>query len=168
MWHQISDNLIELAKHKAFDQIENEDLLDLYRPMIQPLHDKVNPIKYAIVTVHVSRQFTDIEKAIEFLGEAKDRLKSVDAKFLCRIAQAEKRLRLGQHHDCIEQLNAIRAETEPMADIDPRVYASLANVSALYYRRREDYENYYKSGLQFLHYTPDSELSPSEKLEFSI
>lgn len=54
-----------------------------------------------------------------------------------------------------------------MADIDPRVYASLANVSSQYYRRREDYENFYKSGLQFLHYTPDSELNSDEKLQWS-
>lgn len=81
------------------------------------------------------------------MEDAKNRLKNIDAKFLCRIAQAEKRLNLGQHHDCLDQLNAVRQETEPMADIDPRVYASLANVSAQYYRRREDYENFYKSGL---------------------
>lgn len=55
MWHQIADNLIELSKHAAFDMSTNQDLLDLYRPMIQPLHDKMNPLKYAIVTVHVSR-----------------------------------------------------------------------------------------------------------------
>jgi len=34
-----------------------------------------------------------------------------------------------------------------MADIDPKVYATLADVSAQYYRRKEDYENFYKNGL---------------------
>ncbi len=109
--------------------------------------------------MQVSRQFADIEQAITFLEEAKTRLTNkVDALFICRIAQAEKQLNLGKHHDCFEQLNAVRDETEPMSDIDAKVYASLADVFAQYYRRKNDYENYYKSGLQFLAYTPDSDL----------
>lgn len=54
-----------------------------------------------------------------------------------------------------------------MADIDPKVYASLADVNAQYYRRKDDYENYYKSGLTFLAYTPDSELDQDQKLQWS-
>lgn len=45
-----------------------------------------------------------------------------------------------------------------MSDIDPKVYAGLADVYAQYYRRKNDYENYYKSGLQFLAYTTDNDL----------
>jgi hypothetical protein len=87
---------------------------------------------------------------------------------LCRIGQAEKRLNLGQHHDCLQILNEVKEQTEPMADVDPKVYASLADIYAQYYRRKEDYENYYKSGMQFLAYTPDQELSNEEKLQWSI
>jgi len=65
----------------------------------------MNTLKYALITVSVSRQFPDIEKAIEFLGAAGTRLDgNIDAQFLCRIATAEKRLNLGQHHDCYEIL----------------------------------------------------------------
>lgn len=54
-----------------------------------------------------------------------------------------------------------------MADIDPKVYASLADVFAQYYRRKDDYENYYKSGLTFLAYTPDVELDQDQRLQWS-
>jgi hypothetical protein len=54
-----------------------------------------------------------------------------------------------------------------MADIDAKVYAYLADVFAQYYRRRNDYENYYKNGLQFLAYTPESELDADQKLQWS-
>jgi hypothetical protein len=37
-----------------------------------------------------------------------------------------------------------------------------AEVFATYYRRKEDFENFYKSGLQFLAYTPVSELTADE------
>ena len=54
-----------------------------------------------------------------------------------------------------------------MSDVDPKVYAYLADIYAQYYRRRDDYENYYKSGLQFLAYTPDSDLDRDQKLQWS-
>ena len=54
-----------------------------------------------------------------------------------------------------------------MSDIDPKVYASLAEVYAQYYRRKDDYENYYKSGLQFLAYTPETELDQDQKFQWS-
>ena len=48
---------------------------------------KLNPIKYAILTVLASRQHADIDSSIEFLEEAKGRLDfAKDAAYLCRIA----------------------------------------------------------------------------------
>jgi hypothetical protein len=44
----------------------------------------------------------------------------------------------------------------------------LAYVYGLYYKRKDDHENYYKSCLQYLAYTPTSEMSEKEKKEFSI
>jgi hypothetical protein len=55
-----------------------------------------------------------------------------------------------------------------MADVDPKVQASLAEVYSKYYRRQNDQENYYKSGLQFLAYTPDADLSHEEMKSWSI
>ena len=54
-----------------------------------------------------------------------------------------------------------------MSDVDPKVYAYLADIYAQYYRRRDDYENYYKSGLQFLAYTPDSDLDKDQNEPWS-
>jgi hypothetical protein len=82
---------------------------------------------------------------------------------LLRIGQAEKKLNLGQHHDCREILDQVSAETEPMSDIDSRVYAAQADVYSQYYRRKDDYENYYKAGLTFLAYTNESELDKDQK-----
>ena len=52
--------------------------------------------------------------------------------------------------------------------MEPKVYAHLSRAFASYYRRKEDYENYYKSSLQYLAYTPSSELSQEEKKDLSI
>ena len=88
--------------------------------------------------------------------------------FLCRIAQAEKKLNLGEHHDCLQILNEVKGAMEAESDIDPKVYATINEVFSNYYRRKDDQENFYKSSLQFLAYTPASELSADEKKQWSI
>ena len=89
-----------------------------------------------------------MEESITFLEEARQRLITKhDAAFLCRIAQAEKRLNLGQHHDCLEILKEVHDQLEPLSDVDSLVYANQANVFAQYYRRKEDHENFYKQSL---------------------
>jgi hypothetical protein len=50
-----------------------------------------------------------------------------------------------------------------MSDVDPKVYANLSKAYAQYYRRKDDHENFYKSSLQYLAYTPASELTYDEK-----
>jgi len=48
------------------------------------------------------------------------------------------------------------------------VYAALAHVYSLYYKRKDDHENYFKSCLTFLAYTPSAEMSDQEKKDLSI
>ena len=141
----------------------------LYESLVKGLTHKLNPIKYALLTILASRQHANIDLSIEFLDEAKVRLESYkDAVYLCRIAQAEKKLNLGLHHDCLQILNEVKGQVEADSDIDPKVYANLSEVFANYYRRKEDQENFYKSSLQFLAYTPANELSAEDKKQWSI
>ena len=84
-WHQISDELIGYFKEKTFDG--NSDLLNLYEVLVKGLTNKLNPIKYALLTILASRQHEDIDVSIEFLEQAKKRLEHFkDAFYLCRIA----------------------------------------------------------------------------------
>ncbi len=141
----------------------------MYNNLIKDTSTRVNPLKYALITVNAARQYTDLEEAIKFLEAAKGRLHGKhDATFICEVAQAEKRLQLGQHHDSFELLEKVRRSLESLADVDPKVYAHLSRALATYYRRKEDYENFYKSSLQFLAYTPAAELSQNEKKDWSI
>ena len=112
---------------------------------------------------------TDLEEAIKFLEVARQRVVNKnDAVFILQVAQAEKKLQLGQHHDSFEILNQVKKSLETLSDVDPKVYASLSKAFAVYYRRKEDYENFYKNSLQYLAYTPASELSIDEKRDWSI
>jgi 26S proteasome regulatory subunit N9 len=90
------------------------------------------------------------------------------AVFLLRIAVAEKKLALGKHHDCLEALKTISAEVERFGDMEAKVYQMLAHTYGLYYQRREDHENYYKSCITYLAYTPTEEMTAKEQQDFSI
>ena len=57
----------------------------------------------------------------------------------------------------------MKEQIEAASDIDPKVIASLAENFAAYYRRKDDQENFYKASLQFLAYTPPSEMTEEEK-----
>ena len=111
MWHQLTDLLITYVKDTAFDASDDgNELLQMYPKMIEKLNFKLNPIKYAIITISCSRQHESIEDAIKFLEEAKGRLRNKhDAIFLLSISQAEKKHDLGLHHDCFEMLTDIKS-----------------------------------------------------------
>ena len=137
--------------------------------MIEKLNDRINPLKYALISIACSRQFESIEDSIKFLEKTKDRLKNKrDALFLLEISKADKQLALGLHHDCFDLLQIVREKIEESSDVDPKVFSALAQVYGLYYRRKDDHENYYKSSLSYLAYTDPSELDLKAKKDLSI
>ncbi len=56
LWHQLTDNLLIYTEDKVFD--EGTDLIALYDCLIKDLHTRFNPLKYALITISVSRQYT--------------------------------------------------------------------------------------------------------------
>jgi hypothetical protein len=49
----LTDALISYTGDRAFD--EGTDLIDLYSSLIKDLSTRVNPLKYALITINVSR-----------------------------------------------------------------------------------------------------------------
>ena len=149
LWHQMTDILLSYVKDTAFDSSgDGNELIDMYNKLVLKMNYRLDPLKYALITISCSRQFESIEDSIKFLEEAKDRLRlKHDALKMLSIAQADKKLSLGKHHDCFEDLNLIKMEIEQQSDVEAKVYASLAQVYSLYYKRKDDHENYYKSCL---------------------
>lgn len=62
----------------------------------------------------------------------------------------------------------MKKELEYLSDVEPVVYSHLSSTYAQYYRRKDDHENFFKSSLQYLAYTPASELSQQQKKDISI
>ena len=100
----MTDILIEYVKNTAFDSSgTGNELIEMYNKLILKMNYRLAPLKYAQITILCSRQFESIEDSIKFLEEAKERLRNrTDAIKLLEISQADKKLALGKHHDCIE------------------------------------------------------------------
>ncbi len=57
MWHQLTDALVEYSKERVFDE-GNTDLVELYNTLVKDTSARVNPLKYALITVNAANQFT--------------------------------------------------------------------------------------------------------------
>ena len=53
MWHQLADYLLEYSSNRVFDQ--DTDLIELYGSLIKDTHTRLNPLKYALITVNAAR-----------------------------------------------------------------------------------------------------------------
>ena len=87
---------------------------------------------------------------------------------LCQIAQAERKLDLGNYNDCFDQLRACEEKIETLTGVESLVYAELYKTFAQYFRRKEDFGEFYKYGLQFLAYTNEDLMTAEEQKEWSI
>jgi hypothetical protein len=104
----MGDAMLTYVKSQDFDRSEGTELVELYKLMIEKLSDRLNPLKYALITIACSRDYESIEDSIKFVEEAMGRMKRYQqAVYLLRISIAEKKLRLGEHHDCKEMLDTI-------------------------------------------------------------
>ena len=57
LWHQMGDAMLDYVNDKAFDMSEGNELVELYEKMIKKLDDRLNPMKYALITIACSRHF---------------------------------------------------------------------------------------------------------------
>lgn len=60
MWHQISDLLLSFCAEPCYN--EGTQLIELYNLFIKDL-TKLNPLKYSLITILVSRQFEGKSKS---------------------------------------------------------------------------------------------------------
>jgi len=167
MWFQLTDMLFNYTSERIFK--EGEDLIELYDAFIKNLDTRINQLKFAQIAVNVSKQYKDNKEAIAFLGKALEKItESPDPKLYIMCAQAEYMLKESDRIGCGDIIKKVSTELEKLNDVDALVYSLLYKVSALYHKSREEYEEFYRKGLQFLAYTPEKNFTEEEKLHWSI
>jgi 26S proteasome regulatory subunit N9 len=59
-------------------------------------------------------------------------------------------------YKCEELIKSVRSELEKRFEVDQIVYSSFYKLSLLYYKRKENFDEFYTNALQFLAYVKDN------------
>ena len=167
LWHELTLELESVVSNASFASVPGA-LRALYAEVVADIERKFNPLKVAHIAVAVSDTYSDRGEAMEFLTSTTARLVEAhgdganepnvyisshvtllklvegDLDFVKRaITEGDK-----------EALDALRAP-------DPSVSAAFHYVASRYYKVREQYGEFYKSGMLYLAYV-SCEMLPME------
>ncbi|RZC47342.1 hypothetical protein C5167_040289 [Papaver somniferum] len=172
LWHQLTlklDQFVALAVFQAGDT-----LIQLYHNFITEFETKINLLKLAHFAVIVSRQYAEKEASIGYLEGIIEKLRATretrieEPILYIKMQIAAFRLEKGEQKECKNLLDDGKTTLDSMTDIDPSVYASYYWVSSQYHKSRQEFAEFYNSGLLYLAYTPVESLSETFKLDLAF
>ncbi|XP_047156931.1 26S proteasome non-ATPase regulatory subunit 13 homolog A-like [Vigna umbellata] len=168
LWHQLTlklEQFVALAVFQAGDA-----LIQLYHNFITDFETKINLLKLAHFAVIVSRQYSEKEAAVGYLGGVIEKLQATREQRIeepilyIKMQIAIFKLEQGDQKECKKLLEDGKTTLDSMTDIDPSVYANYYWVSSQYHKTRQEFAEFYKSALLYLAYTSVESLSESFKL----
>ncbi|GBG32603.1 26S proteasome non-ATPase regulatory subunit 13-like B [Hondaea fermentalgiana] len=173
LWHQLTEELSRLVALKEFNRGRN--LIDLYEHFISKFEGKLNQLKFIQIASVIARQYcpteppthSEVEDAVgfmEFLCEKRARL-GEDAYLVARMSIAELLVQVGDV-DALKEARKILDDAQPVLQelagtgAETVVNSSFYRVSCEYYKVAGPADEFYKSCIQFLAYTPQETLEP--------
>ncbi|GER26784.1 26S proteasome regulatory subunit family protein [Striga asiatica] len=172
LWHQLTlklEQFVALALFQAGDA-----LIQLYNNFISEFETKINLLKLAHFAVIVSRQYSEKEAAINYLEGVIEKLRNTresrieEPILYIKMQIGLSKLEQGDQKECKKLLDAGKSTLDSMTDIDPSVYASYYWVSSQYHKSRQEFAEFYRSGLLYLAYTSVESLSEPFKLDLAF
>ncbi|KAH6784781.1 Proteasome component domain protein [Perilla frutescens var. hirtella] len=172
LWHQLTLKLEQFVTLAVFQA--GDSLIQLYQNFITDFETKINLLKLAHFAVIVSRQYSEKDAAISYLEGVIEKLRNTSkARIEEPILYIQMQIGLlkleeGDQKECKKLLEEGKSTLDSMTDIDPSVYASYYWVSSQYYKRRQEFAEFYRSALLYLAYTSVESLSESFKLDLAF
>ncbi|KAI3843473.1 hypothetical protein MKW92_000625 [Papaver armeniacum] len=172
LWHQLTLKLEQFVALAVFQA--GDTLIQLYHNFITEFETKINLLKLAHFAVIVSRQYAEKEAAIGYLEGIIEKLRATretrieEPVLYIKMQIAAFRLEKGEQKECKNLLDDGKTTLDSMTDIDPSVYASYYWVSSQYHKSRQEFAEFYNSGLLYLAYTPVESLSETFKLDLAF
>ncbi|XP_047156934.1 26S proteasome non-ATPase regulatory subunit 13 homolog B isoform X2 [Vigna umbellata] len=172
LWHQLTlklEQFVALAVFQAGDA-----LIQLYHNFITDFETKINLLKLAHFAVIVSRQYSEKEAAVGYLGGVIEKLQATREQRIeepilyIKMQIAIFKLEQGDQKESKRLLEDGKTTLDSMTDIDPSVYANYYWVSSQYHKTRQEFAEFYKSALLYLAYTSVESLSESFKLDLAF
>lgn len=164
LWHQLCQHLIELSENQELQS--GTFLIEMYKSVVVSIEPAFNPMKIMLILKNVIKNFYGrLEEAIKFLEEVNQRLKLQGEEcFFMQCLKAECYLGLNRLYDCNDILKEVKVSLEKLFDVDHIVYAYFYKLSALYFEKKENYDEFYNYALQFFAYCPEDTITKDEKI----
>lgn len=166
LWHQLTIALKEFVNDP--DCLKGENTVQLYSQFISQFEKHLNQLDFAQICVQISRQYRDFPTSsaifLEARYEDKDRI-GTEGSLILRLELALLKLcvkppGIKECREILEDCERIMEEsTETM---DPLVWSNFYRVRVNYYKVIEDANEYYKSALAYLGYTPLEQIPKEE------
>eukprot|EP01015_Nassula_variabilis_P013817 TRINITY_DN2137_c0_g1_i8.p1 TRINITY_DN2137_c0_g1~~TRINITY_DN2137_c0_g1_i8.p1 ORF type:complete len:324 (-),score=38.71 TRINITY_DN2137_c0_g1_i8:193-1164(-) len=144
-------------------------MVELYNDFVKEFQDRMDQVVLLRLVAKITPQLPNLKSRLEFVDKLKELVLRQEQALI--LAELRKGFHLLEERD-IEACNLILQESSKKVDrireVDPFLYSQLYKLQANYHHARKEYQDFYKNALQFLAYTPEDEITPEEKISFSL
>ncbi|CAM1503746.1 Fc.00g013370.m01.CDS01 [Cosmosporella sp. VM-42] len=164
LWHQLTDALVEFFSHPG----SAPQRLPFYRVFILKFADKINQLKLVDLALKAATVCEDDEERLAFLQAVAKKVgneNSQDALVFASVAVARAKLDLEDLDGARKDLDAAERILDSFDSVETVVHAAFYDVNSIYYQRKMDFSNYYRTALLYLACIDISTLSPDERMK---
>mmetsp|Transcript_7754 Transcript_7754/g.13622 ORF Transcript_7754/g.13622 Transcript_7754/m.13622 type:complete len:394 (+) Transcript_7754:151-1332(+) len=181
LWHQLTEEVCETVLEPEFSRGRN--LIDLYENFLVKCEAKLNQLRFVQMISVIARQYfpsrpvvkQEVEDAIAFVESIADKRGRLgeEAYLVARMAMAELFVQLAEESS-LKEARVIMDESQPLlqalegSGAETVVKSSFFRVACEYYKVAGPADEYYKSCIQFLAYTPQETLEKSVQIRLAI
>ncbi|CAJ0547314.1 Ff.00g019410.m01.CDS01 [Fusarium sp. VM40] len=162
LWHQLTDALVEFFSHAD----SAPQRLAFYRVFILKFADKINQLKLVDLALKAATECEEDEERLAFLqsvAKKVDNENSQDAYVFALVAVAQAKLDLDELDGARKDLDTAERILDSFDSVENVVHAAFYDANAIYYQRKMDFSNYYRTALLYLACIDLNALSPEER-----
>eukprot|EP00761_Pharyngomonas_kirbyi_P008617 gb/GECH01008629.1/.p1 GENE.gb/GECH01008629.1/~~gb/GECH01008629.1/.p1 ORF type:complete len:378 (+),score=121.87 gb/GECH01008629.1/:1-1134(+) len=162
LWHQLSIELETLIKRGEF---QNEQIAqDCYNNFLSNFETKLRPIRLASIVVQLANQFSESQKAVNFLDEIAEKVKEdTEAWCVLKSNSAIHLLKAEQTKEAQQLIENVKKEINGLANVDNLVNSAYYKAYALWLKTVDKPSEFFRNALLYLAYTPAEEMSIIEQ-----
>lgn len=157
LWHEMTDTLFALFKNPLSAPIQ----IALFERFVSKVEENINPLAYITLAIAASNNFSTTEEAVEFVEKLAEHVKTSDTRKV-KVSVDLRLVSLYTTQDNIAQamklLDASRKTMDELQISDKIIRSQLYGTSCEFYKRKGDYNAYYRNALLYLACVDLSEL----------
>ena len=155
LWHELTEQLLHL---------DSRSISSIWSSISQ-FRDKLNQNKLVLLAIKATEE-QDPSTAIVFLENLQ--LVDIHASYLLKTAVSSQYLRIGNTQQAQVLLEEVLKQVEKENDLDSIIYSHLYGSLASLHKAKNNPEQFYRYSLQYLAYTPSSEVKEPEELAYRL